>query len=861
MRFASLALALTLVAACAHGRSPHAAAESSLELDRVVLYRNGVGYFERRGEVRGDSLVIKVRKDQVNDLLKSLTVVDRANGQAVSVSMPLDPQTWANAAMATLAPGQGSLAQVLDALRGTAVVLGTTQGRLRGRIIMVEEVVDEPDASPPAHSERVAAPQAGSRDFKVTVLDGKRMQVVRLSKVRSVTLQDGDLALQFHNSLDATAGEGMFQQVAVELRLAGAVNHDLVVSYVVAAPMWKPTYRVVLPEPGAKGAALLQGWAVVDNISGEEWTRVSMSLTSGAPIAFRYDLHTPRILPRADLTETGVARRAAVAVGETSIAAGDDTDGDELADADDRCPSVPETRNGYQDEDGCPDEIPMQLAKFTGTIKGIYFDGNSASITAKSRPVLDRAVAVLQESGGIRIEISGHCASDEDRKYGQRRAEGVREYMVAHGIDRGRIETRNAGPDEPIDTNKTAAGRAKNRRIEFTILVLDAPQTERAPAPAAPPRSAGKRLEDSYGAGDLANEQGPAVDLESLRRSTQANARAKSVSGLNRIDLTERVTVPDGSSTMVAILNQDIAAEQTFLYRPGGAGSGYEQNPYRVVRFKNTTPFVLEPGPISIYTGGSFVGEGISEAVGTGTSTTVPFAVEPGILVSSTAQFTGEDMRIVRINRGVVEVENFQRVATTWTVKGQPDPQGYTVLVRQPKQGGAYKLKSQIAGAEELGDAYLVPVAVAANRVEGTLTVVEQTPSQTTLAFWDGRVPELMDAVLKLPKLDAEMRKKIEPIVTRRQEIGRIDAEIAGLTRQKQELDQRAAETRYNLEAIQKDPRAGELRGRLSKRLEEFTRDGDKLGRQVVELQSARLTKKIELEELLESLDLSLPAP
>jgi hypothetical protein len=193
-------------------------------------------------------LTIKVRKDQINDLLKSLTVVDRRNGQAVSVSMPLDPQMWANAALATLSPGQGSLPEVLDALRGTDVILGTTQGKLRGRIVMLERILDEPDASPPAHSERVAEPKGGSRDWKITLLDGKRMHVVRVSKIKTVTLRDGDLALQFHRSLDATAGEGMFQQVAVDIRLAGAKAHDLSVSYVVAAPMWKPTYRVVLPE-------------------------------------------------------------------------------------------------------------------------------------------------------------------------------------------------------------------------------------------------------------------------------------------------------------------------------------------------------------------------------------------------------------------------------------------------------------------------------------------------------------------------------------------------------------------------------------------------------------------------------------
>ena len=866
MRLPGLALALSLLAACAHGRSPYPTADSSLELDRVVLYRNGVGYFERRGEVRGDTLVLRVRKDQVNDLLKSLTVVDRAGGKAVSVSMPLDPQTWANAALATLAPGQGSLAQVLDALRGTSVVLGTTQGKLRGRIVMVEEIVDEPDASPPPHSERTPLPGAGSRDFKVTVLDGKRMQVVRLSKVRSVTLQDGDLALQLHRSLDASAGEGMFQQVAVELRLAGAADHDLVVSYVVAAPMWKPTYRVVLPDAGDKAPALLQGWAIVDNTSGDEWTRVSMSLTSGAPIAFRYDLHTPRQIPRNDLTEAGVARRVTVAVGETSYAddpdtgaaAGPDTDGDGIADPDDKCPTVAETRNGYQDEDGCPDEIPLQLAKFTGTIKGINFDKNSAGIDARSRPVLDRASAVIREFDTLTLEISGHCDSAEDEQLGQRRAEAVREYLVTTGVLRSRLKVRNGGRDEPVDTNNTGPGRAKNRRIEFTILVDESrpPPATKAPAPS---RVDSKRIADR--GADASGGSAPALDLESLRRSTQANARAKTVSGLTRFDLQDRVTVPDGSSTMVAIINQDVAAEQTFLYRPGGAGTGYEQNPYRVVRFKNTTPFVLEPGPISIYTGGSFVGEGLSEAVGTGTSTTIPFAVEPGILVGSTARHAGEDMRIVKIVRGVVEAENFQRVTTTWSVKGQPDPKGYTVLVRHPKQGGAYALRSRIDGAEELADAYLIPVVVSPGAAAGKLEVVEQTPSTTSLTIWDAQVPELLDAVLKLPKIDPALRKQIEPIVRMRQEIGRIDTEIDGLTRQQVELDQRAAETRSNLEAIKKDPRAGDLRARLGKRLEDFTRDGDKLGRQIVELQSNRLARKIELDDLLQSLDLSFPAP
>jgi hypothetical protein len=308
-----LALALSLLAAgCAQdARVRYPTTDQTLKLKRVVLYRNGVGYFERQGDISGDMLTIKVRKDQVNDLLKSLTIVDRQSGKAVSVSMPLDPQTWANAALATLSPGQGSLAQVLDALRGTEVVLDTTDGSVRGRIVMIEELQDEPDPAMVGTRARPAMPAPVSKDHRLTLMDLDEMKVVRLSKVRGITLTDVDLALQFHRTLDATAGEGMFQQVEVAIRLTGSSSHDLVVSYVVASPMWKPTYRVVLPEKG-KTDGLLQGWAVVDNISSEDWTDIRLALTSGEPIAFRYDLHTPRGVERTDLTETGVRKRASV---------------------------------------------------------------------------------------------------------------------------------------------------------------------------------------------------------------------------------------------------------------------------------------------------------------------------------------------------------------------------------------------------------------------------------------------------------------------------------------------------------------------------------------------------------------------
>ncbi len=732
---------LFIFVGCAHNRTPRGTTDGALPLDRVVLYRNGVGYFERHGEVDGDALRIRVRKDQINDVLKSLTVMDAGSGRAVSVSMPLDPDTWASAALARLGPGNGRLAEVLDGLRGAQVILRQPSGRVRGRIVMVEVIEDEPDPEPARTAGPVGPIMPRQRDHRVTLLDDNELRVVRLSKVTGITLLDGDLAMHLHRRLDASAGEGMFQQVEVELRLAGASSHDLLVSYVVSAPIWKPTYRVVLPDSGTD-SALLQAWAVVDNVSGEDWSDVKLALTSGQPISFRYDLHTPRDVGRPDMTESGVRRRARVALGETSY--------------------EPEPVSGLESEADDKD--------------------------ARGRP-----------------------SEDVDSE-----VESVEELRA------GAAESGAGGP--------ARRSKKRGRKAASNMPATSAPES-----------------------GDVA---APKLDANRLADSLHVDTRASSASGLTRYDLSDRVTVPNGTSTMVAIVNEAVDAEETFLFRPGGAGIGFDANPYRVVRFRNSTPFALEPGPISIYSGGSFVGEGLSEVVGAGTSATIPFAVEPGIMVSFKVEHAGDDMELVRIVRGVLEVETFARKTTTWTAKAQTLDQGFQVLIRHPKAGWNYEAVDPPKGTEELPDAYLVPVSIPVGKREGSVTVQEQTPSRTSISIWDARAPKLMESLLASSNVGPDARKKLEPVVKLRLQIGRIDTEIDGLRRQQAELNARADETRRNLKAIKKDAAAARLRARLRTRLDEFTREADKLGRRIVELNSQRLERKIELEDQLQNLDL-----
>jgi outer membrane protein OmpA-like peptidoglycan-associated protein/outer membrane protein W len=175
-----------------------------------------------------------------------------------------------------------------------------------------------------------------------------------------------------------------------------------------------------------------------------------------------------------------------------------DNDGDGIPDAQDKCPMEPETKNGFQDEDGCPDTVPDTVKKFTGTIAGINFQVNSATLLATSNRTLDAAVAVLKEYPDLRLEIGGHTDDQPMRAGGkfadnkalsQARADSVKAYFVQKGIEEARLTSVGYGADVPkedptgLKGGKLNAARAKNRRVEFKLIsALTAP----SPAPADP---------------------------------------------------------------------------------------------------------------------------------------------------------------------------------------------------------------------------------------------------------------------------------------------------------------------------------------------------------------------------------------
>lgn len=151
-----------------------------------------------------------------------------------------------------------------------------------------------------------------------------------------------------------------------------------------------------------------------------------------------------------------------------------DPDRDGIPAPADKCPTEPETKNAFEDGDGCPDTLPEKVKKFSGVIPGIVFDLGKATIRPGSARILDEAAAVLKEFSTMRVAITGHTddigSREKNSELSQQRADSVKAYLVSQGIAAERIDTRGAGPDEPIADNKTAEGRQLNRRIEFKLL-------------------------------------------------------------------------------------------------------------------------------------------------------------------------------------------------------------------------------------------------------------------------------------------------------------------------------------------------------------------------------------------------------
>jgi hypothetical protein len=256
-----------------------------MPIRRVLLYKHGVGYFERETTVDGDAdLTLTFRQREVSDVLKSLTVLDLDGGHIAAVSYDsTKPLAQLLADIAIDIPDRGSLVGFLPQCKGARVAVEVGTQALEGVIIGIDVV--------PTKTE------SGVTDAILLslLLDDGEIVSVDLFEA-SLTLLDASLRRDLEFYLQTQFSAKKQENRRFTFFAKGQGQRRVRVSYVIEAPVWKATYRVLLGEDGQPPR--IQGWAVVDNTQDEDWLDVELTLVAGLPVSFQHDLYTPRYIRR-----------------------------------------------------------------------------------------------------------------------------------------------------------------------------------------------------------------------------------------------------------------------------------------------------------------------------------------------------------------------------------------------------------------------------------------------------------------------------------------------------------------------------------------------------------------------------------
>jgi hypothetical protein len=272
-----------------------APSETSVQLPigQVVLFSSGVGYFQREGVIDGNARVdLSFPTQDINDLIKSMVLRDLDGGHVSAVSYDSNaPVEKTLQSFAVNLSSNPSFAQVLNQARGEKVEVVLQQsnaaqpGTMTGAVMGVEK-------------QKVAAGKDAAvevEQLNMWCADG--MRSVKLADVQRVRFLNPIMDNEVRKALETLTLSHDTQKKAVSLNFVGEGKRNVRVGYVIENPIWKTSYRLVLGK-AKEDKPFLQGWAVVENATDEDWKDVRMALVSGRPISFQMDLYTPLYVPR-----------------------------------------------------------------------------------------------------------------------------------------------------------------------------------------------------------------------------------------------------------------------------------------------------------------------------------------------------------------------------------------------------------------------------------------------------------------------------------------------------------------------------------------------------------------------------------
>jgi len=778
---------------------PNDASSSTVKLPvrRVVLYKNGVGYFEHLGHVRGSQDVhVDFTSAQLNDVLKSLTVLDLSGGRITGVDYNSEAPLARRLGSLRLSLGEKpTTAEFLGALRGARLEVRSGTGpALTGKLLSVERKT------------RTGTNWTVETDEISLITDGGEVRSVDLNPATSVRIGEKDLQIEVAKYLGLIASSRDQDVRRMTISTTGSGERNLYVSYISEVPVWKTTYRIVLPAKAEK-KPLLQGWAIVDNTVGEDWDGVELSLVAGAPHSFIQQLSEPFY-----------GRRPVVALPESV----------QLS----------------------PQTHAAALMRGNGRLSGMVTDPSGAVVPGAIVRLLDENNSIIAttnaESNG-QYSFSGVGAGNYRLEF--ERAGFKKSQIAGLNISPGENQLNaqlqvGAGTEtvevtaEPVTLNSTNASLGMTLG-KLSTGVANRPHVESSALNARNIASLTLLSPGLVGPGDL----------EEARTTTEAAASGQELGDLFEYKLKDRVTLKKNQSALVPIAQTEIEAEKVSLWS-GTNGSG---RPLRGLWLKNTSPLTFDGGSFSVLENEVFAGEGLTDPIKPGERRLISYATDLGLIVEASKNSQPQHVTRVKISKGVLTQISELHERTLYTARNQEDAK--RVLVVEHAARPEWKLAKASAEPEErapgeyrfrmeVSDKGAISLPIEEVRTLSTTFELANLDDQQIAVFVkQGTItPEMAQALGKISAQKAVVAKLEEEMENRQKDIDRIVEDQGRL--------------RENMKALRGSAEEKALLQRYTKQLDEQETKLETLRKTIQDTEARRDTANNALDKMIDELQI-----
>lgn len=777
-----------------------------LPVRRVVLYKNGVGYFEHLGRVRGSQDVhVDFTSAQLNDVLKSITVLDLSGGRITSVDYNSEAPLARRLATLRLALGEKpTTAEFLGSLRGARLEVRSGTGpALSGKLLSVERKT------------RTGTNWTVETDEISLITDSGEVRSVDLNPSTSVRIIEKDLQVEVGRYLGLIASSRDQDVRRMTISATGPGERNLYVSYISEVPVWKTTYRIVLPSKTEK-KPLLQGWAIVDNTVGEDWDGVELSLVAGAPHSFIQQLSEPFY-----------GRRPVVPLPESI----------QLS----------------------PQTHAATLLRGNGRLSGLVTDPSGAVISGTLVRLLDDNNSVVaqtsSESNG-QYSFSGVATGNyrvEFEHWGFKK-DVIAQLSVSPGENQLNTQLQVGAATEVVEVRAETTG-LNTTASDMAVAVgkLTRGVANRPHVGTGTGAGAGGGMGEAVGALNGRSVMSLAMlspgIVDATREMGEAAASGQELGDLFEYKLKDRVTLKKNQSALVPIAQTEMEAEKVSLWS-GTTGSG---RPLRGLWLKNTSPLTFDGGSFSVLENEVFAGEGLTDPIKPGERRLVSYATDLGLLVEASKNLQPQHVRRVKISKGILTQVSELHERTLYIARSQ-DETKRVLVVEHPARPEWMLAKSAADPEEKAPGEYRFRLEVPP---KGTASLpIEEVRALSTTYELSNLGDDQIALFVKQGTITPEMAQALGRISAQKAVVAKLEEEMENRQKDIDRIVEDQGRLRENMKALRGSAEEKALLQRYTKQLDEQETQLEALRKKIQDTEAQRDKANDQLESMIDELQI-----